>query len=237
LKEKEKEMGHKGSKHKQKVIGGEESGLTKLKLVEIGDGGTGKTCFMKRHVNFEFPQGYVPTTMDDYTQPKFEWGRGNPNGLSEEDEGKTVELVMWDTYTSEDYPRLRVLMYPQTDIFLVFFSVMGPCSFLNTERVWVPEIRHHMPQTPFILVATKVDLRDDAEALKRLAIRGEEPIDSDTGLEKAKELGAVGYVECSAKTGLNVHEIVERATYLVMKGDRNFFTIFAERGINVKKAR
>ena len=37
----------------------------------------------------------------------------------------------------EDYDRLRPLSYPQTDVFLVCFSVVSPASFENVkEKVW-----------------------------------------------------------------------------------------------------
>ena len=48
--------------------------------------------------------------------------------------------------------RLRPLSYPQTDVFLVCFSVVSPSSFENIKEKWVPEITHHCPKTPFLLV-------------------------------------------------------------------------------------
>lgn len=45
----------------------------------------------------------------------------------------------------EDYDRLRPLSYPQTDVFLVCFSVVSPASFENVKEKWVPEVRHHCP--------------------------------------------------------------------------------------------
>ena len=42
----------------------------------------------------------------------------------------------------EDYDRLRPLSYPQTDVFLVCFSVVSPASFENVkEKVcWLEKI-------------------------------------------------------------------------------------------------
>ena len=33
---------------------------------------------------------------------------------------------------------------------------------------WVPEITHHCPKTPFLLVGTQMDLRDDSGAVEKV---------------------------------------------------------------------
>jgi cell division control protein 42 len=121
----------------------------------------------------------------------------------------------------EDYDRLRPLSYPQTDVFLVCFSVVSPSSFENVkekvsgdERLlssdfflpislslqWVPEITHHCQKTPFLLVGTQIDLRDENGTLEKLAKNKQKPITLEQGEKLAKELKAVKYVECSALT-------------------------------------
>ena len=65
---------------------------------------------------------------------------------------------------------------------------------------WVPEITHHCPRTPFLLVGTQVDLREDATTVEKLAKNRQRPIVQDMGEKQAKELKAVKYVECSALT-------------------------------------
>lgn len=46
-------------------------------------------------------------------------------------DGKPISLGLWDTAGQEDYERLRPLSYPQTDVFLICFSVVSPPSFDN----------------------------------------------------------------------------------------------------------
>lgn len=64
----------------------------------------------------------------------------------------SVSLGLWDTAGQEDYDRLRPLSYPQTDVFLICFSVASPSSFENVTSKWYPEIKHHCPDAPMILV-------------------------------------------------------------------------------------
>lgn len=100
----------------------------------------------------------------------------------------------------EDYDRLRPLSYPQTDVFLVCFSVTSPASFENVKEKWFPEVRHHCPGVPCLIVGTQVDLRDDPQVMDKLQRQKQRPVAADQGERLARELGAVKYVECSALT-------------------------------------
>ena len=65
---------------------------------------------------------------------------------------------------------------------------------------WVPEITHHCAKTPFLLVGTQIDLRDEAGMVEKLAKNKQRPTTFEQGERLAKELKAVKYVECSALT-------------------------------------
>lgn len=67
-------------------------------------------------------------------------------------DGQMVNLGLWDTAGQEDYDRLRPLSYPNTDVFVLCFSVVSPVSFDNISTKWIPEIRKCCPDTPILLI-------------------------------------------------------------------------------------
>ena len=41
------------------------------------------------------------------------------------------------------------------------FSLIERATYDNAKNKWIPEVRHHRPMTPIILVGTQKDLRDE----------------------------------------------------------------------------
>ncbi|KAK3696765.1 Ras-related C3 botulinum toxin substrate 2 [Vermiconidia calcicola] len=131
-------------------------------------------------------------------------------------DNKPISLGLWDTAGQEDYDRLRPLSYPQTDVFLICFSIVSPPSFDNVKAKWYPEIEHHAPSVPIILVGTKLDLRDDPEVREQLRQRKMAPIQYEQAVQVAKEIKAVKYLECSALTQRNLKSVFDEAIKAVI---------------------
>ncbi len=130
--------------------------------------------------------------------------------------GKFVSLNLWDTAGQEDYDRLRPLSYPQTDVFIVCFSVISPNSFEHVQYKWAPEITHHCPKVPIVLVGNKIDLREDPAVIAHLENQRIAPVTKAQGVEMAKRIHAIKYVECSAKTQKGLKEVFVTAAEVVV---------------------
>lgn len=82
---------------------------------------------------------------------------------------------------------------------------------------WEPELKHHCGrEIPLILVGTKSDLREDPTAIAELAKEGKAPVKYVDGLKLQRNISAVKYMECSAKTLTNIHEVFEAAIRAVV---------------------
>ena len=120
----------------------------------------------------------------------------------------------------EDYDRLRPLSYPQTDVFLICFSIISPVSLSNVKTKWWPEVSHNCPNAKTILVGTKLDLREEKETLDRLREKGLSPVTPDQGRQMAKDIGAHCYMECSALTQKGLKQVFDQAIKSVIVTDK-----------------
>ncbi|XP_065920156.1 ras-related C3 botulinum toxin substrate 1-like [Dysidea avara] len=174
-----------------------------IKCVVVGDGAVGKTCLLISYTTNSFPAEYIPTVFENYSIH-----------LTIDD--KPIVLGLFDTAGQEDYDRLRPLSYPQTDVFLICFSLVNPGSFQNIRAKWYPEVDHHCPTAPIILVGTKLDLREDKETIDELKKKNLEPIIHSQGLDMMKTIGAVKYLECSALTQTGLGNVFDEAVNVVL---------------------
>jgi small GTP-binding protein len=111
----------------------------------------------------------------------------------------SLELELWDTSGQEDYNRLRPLSYPDTNVFLVCFSVGSPEEQQQIKRRWAPEAKHFCPGVPLILVGI-----EPAERKVSLDIASERR----QGLDLAGKVGALTYIQCNPEANKGVEDVL-----------------------------
>ena len=107
-----------------------------IKCVVIGDDDADTIPLLYSYITNKPVSEYTPTVFDNY---------------------EVTVMIDCELYTlqlsnppgQEDYASLRPLSYPQTDVFLVCYSVVSPSSYESVKETWVPEITHHCQKTPF----------------------------------------------------------------------------------------
>lgn len=178
--------------------------MQNIKSVIVGDGAVGKTCLLVSYTTNAFPHDYIPTVFDNYSA----------NVMVD---GQPISLSLWDTAGQQDYDRLRPLSYPQTDVFIIAFSILSPISFQHVKNKWFPEIKHHAPEAPYVLVGTKCDLRNDQSIIQKLSLKGMEIVKESEAKVLAEEIGAACYMECSALTQEGLKEVFDSSIRVAMK--------------------
>lgn len=148
-----------------------------LKVVLVGDTRCGKTALANRFVSDAFTTDYTPTGFDRYT-------------TSDEAAGQKFHFSVWDTSGSAAYDTVRPLSYQDASVVLLCFNVGVPESLHNVIHKWQPEVRLHCPGASLLLIGCQSDAR--------MTQRGG-CVSADEALTWASRLGAVAYVETSAR--------------------------------------
>jgi Ras family protein U len=158
----------------------------------------GKTSLIVSYTTNGYPTEYVPTAFDNYS-------------VVVTIDNKPCQLQLCDTAGQDDFDTLRPLCYPQTNVFLLCFSVVCPTSFHNISEKWLPEIKRHGNKAPIVLIGTQCDLRHDVKVLIELAQNHEQPVSSEVAQRVANKINAIKYIECSALTQKNLKEVFDTA--------------------------
>jgi len=173
--------------------------MQSFKIVAIGDGAVGKTTFLISFTLDCFNMEYIPTVFDNFTTVY-------------KLEDRPISLGLWDTAGQEDFATIRPLSYPNTDIFLVFYSSAMRPSYENVKAKWIPELKANCPTTPFVLIASQIDLRDKNNPAH---------ISAKEGKKLAKDVGAQEYYELSSKDSSTFRAVWDSILRYVINERRN----------------
>jgi len=126
-----------------------------FKLVLVGDGGTGKTTFVKRHQSGEFEKKYIPTVGVEVHPLKFWTTHGQ------------ICFNVWDTAGQEKYGGLRDGYYIQGHCGIIMFDVTSRQTYKNVPN-WHRDVVRVCENIPLVLVGNKVDVMERTVKAKQI---------------------------------------------------------------------
>ncbi|KAI6211880.1 GTP-binding nuclear protein Ran [Aphelenchoides besseyi] len=118
--------------------------LPTFKLVLVGDGGTGKITFVKRHLTGEFEKKYIATLGVEVHPLIFHTTRGQ---------------IRFNVTGQEKFGGLRDGYYIQGNCAIIMFDVTARVTYKNVPN-WHRDLVRVCENIPMVLVGNKVDVKD-----------------------------------------------------------------------------
>lgn len=118
-----------------------------FKLILVGDGGVGKTTFVRRHMTGEFEKRYVATRGVEVYPMNFTTNLG------------PIIFNVWDTAGQERYGGLRDGYYIQGQCAIIMFDVTARVTYKNVPN-WHRDITRVCENIPIVLCGNKVEVKE-----------------------------------------------------------------------------
>jgi len=117
------------------------------KIIVVGEGGVGKTSFIRRHTTGEFKPQYVATNgMETTPYP----------------EKEIYPFVFWDCAGQKQFEGLREGYYIGADAAILMFDVTFTSTYKNLEKRY-RDIRRVCGNIPIVLVGNKTDMKQQCK--------------------------------------------------------------------------
>jgi len=152
------------------------SNAPRFKLILVGDGGVGKTTFVKRHLSGEFEKRYIATLGVEVHPLTFFTNLGQ------------VIYDCWDTAGQEKFGGLRDGYYINGQAAIIMFDVTSRVSYKNVP-IWHRDLTRVCDDIPIVLCGNKVDVKDRKVTPKQISFQ--------------RKKANIQYYDISAKSNYN----------------------------------
>ncbi|XP_020813051.1 GTP-binding nuclear protein Ran-like [Drosophila serrata] len=126
-----------------------------FKCLLVGDGLTGKTTFVKRHMTGEFEKNYVATRDVEVHPLIFHTNRG------------AIRFNIWDTSGKENFKGLLDTSCVLAQCAIIIFDVTSLVSYKNVPR-WYRNVARVWENIPIVLCGNKIDIKERRVSAKRI---------------------------------------------------------------------
>ena len=158
--------------------------LMKLKLIVVGNQGTGKSCILNRFVNETFEENYQATIGLDFQSKNVT--------IHDQD----VRLILYDTAGQEKFRSLIPMYIREAQIILLIYDISDRESFDSMPK-WIQQVLDvKNSEVVFVLIGNKNDLENERK------------VTYEEGKKFAEENNFI-FQEVSAKNGNNFEKLFE----------------------------
>jgi len=140
----------------------QQQNIPQFKLVLVGDGGVGKTTFVKRHKSGEFEKKYVATLGVEVHPLTFYTSLG------------AIIYNCWDTAGQEKFGGLRDGYYVGGKAAIIMFDVTSRITYKSVS-VWHRDLTRVCENIPIVLCGNKVDVKDRKVKPKHILFHRKKP--------------------------------------------------------------
>lgn len=157
-----------------------------LKVVLIGESGTGKTSIIQRFAYKFFDPNCAASISSQYISKKLKL-----------DNGKSLNFEIWDTAGQEKYRSMTKIFYKDAKIILFVYDITSLNTFEELKKYWISQVKENcLPNSLLGIIANKNDL---------YAVQ---QVSNEDGKKLAEEVGAI-FQTTSAKSGIGIDNLFE----------------------------
>ena len=162
--------------------------LETIKVVLVGESGTGKTSIIQQFAYKIFDPNCATSISSQYVSQVINIPAIN----------KSLKLEIWDTAGQERYRSMAKLFYQDAKIIIFVYDFTSRSSFDYLINFWIPEVQItiNVKNVIFGLVANKCDLYEIGS------------VSDEEGMDLADKINAV-FQKTSAKLGLGVNTLFQ----------------------------
>jgi len=118
-----------------------------LKIIVVGDSGTGKSNLLTRECKNQFDANSKPTIGVEYMTKNFQVS------------GSSIKTQIWDTAGQERYKSVTSSLYKGAHGVLIVYDITKQSSFDSVEK-WLTEVQDRTePEITIMLIGNKCDLK------------------------------------------------------------------------------
>lgn len=168
---------------------------TTFKILVIGEGSVGKTSIATRYTRGAFKESHLMTLGANFMLKDVKL-----------ESGEKVRLSIWDTAGQERFRKVVETYYKGAKGTILTFDLTNKKTFEELEY-WKNTSNEKIADMKYILVGNKSDLAGQQRA-----------VSTEVAQAKADEWG-IPYFETSAKLNININEVFEEMTDLLVQGE------------------